>query len=334
MKKNHHFVPQFYLRNFSQSGKNIGMYIFDAQKHVLNASIRGVAYREYLYGRDEEIENGLADNEGEWAEIINRIILTYDLKLNEEEYIMLLLFICMSDARTLKMADIYNKHLNNIANAATKLKPLDKKFGGRINYSVPNLLAMQVAAETVNILSDLQFILLINESNTGFVTSDNPVVKYNQMFRSRNYYSDYGIGQMGIQLFVPLSPRICLCLFDDVMYIPKQMDKVVITSSSQITELNKLFMLNAYKSIFFHPDQERSYIQSLIKKKVASKQSIEYPVFGDGLLIPLQYSGVRENIKLPFFEINPDLRNMYLPLHMAGPLRPTAKVDIYGNDIR
>ena len=66
-----------------------------------------------------------------------------------------------------------------------------------------------------------QFIILStfsNESGLGFITSDVPVVKYNQWFLERGYRHPFGFGHMGCQCFVPLSAKICFCLFDDIVY--------------------------------------------------------------------------------------------------------------------
>ena len=42
--KNHHFVPQFYLRNFGNGG-SIGLYNFSRAVHMPTASIKGQCQR-------------------------------------------------------------------------------------------------------------------------------------------------------------------------------------------------------------------------------------------------------------------------------------------------
>lgn len=330
-KKNQHYVPQFYLRNFSNDRKSIGMFLLDEQKFISHASIRKTAYREYLYGEDGTIENGLANNEGEWSKIIDKIVETEKISLDEEDYITLLLFLTLTEARTSQTADYNNAQISTSANLLFKMKEgKDRDLG--VHYNIPNLISLQTAAKLTPILTDLNLLLIINESNRGFITSDNPVVRYNQYFMFRNYYKNYGLGQIGLQLLVPLSPKICLCVYDDIMYTPITNDIVTIRSGSQINELNKLFLLNAYERIFFSNVQKESYIKS-ISRYSKGKKSFDIPVLGAGnhYIIPFSHESVKEKIKLDFFKINPDLATIPLPLHMAGPMRPKAEEFIEWN---
>ena len=324
-KKNQHYVPQFYLRNFSNDKKSIGMFLIDEQKQIPYVSIKKTAYREHLYGEDGTLENGLANNEGEWSRIIGKIVDTEKIDLNEEEYIMLLLFLTLTEARTSKMADYNNAHLSTLINLTFKMKKgRDEDLGA--HYNIPNLMAMQAAAKMTPILTDLNLLLIINKSNRGFITSDNPVVRYNQYFIFRNYYRNYGLGQMGIQLFVPLNQKICLCVYDDIMYTPISDNIITICSGSQINELNKLFLYNAYERIYFNNAQKESYIRSLSRYKKESKV-FDIPILGarNNYVVPYSYDSVYEKIKLDFFKINPNLMTIPLPLHMAGIMRPKAE---------
>ena len=62
---------------------------------------------------------------------------------------------------------------------------------------------------------------------------------------------------MGIQIFFSLSPELCICVFDRIMYKPEADGIIAIKSGSQINELNKLFLLNAYQTVFFN-NREKS----------------------------------------------------------------------------
>lgn len=324
-KKNHHYVPQFYLRKFSNDGRSIGIYLLDKKKYIPCASIKKTAYREHLYGEDNSIENRLANDESEWSKIINKIIDSENLDLDQEEYIMLLLFITMSEARTSQTADYNNAEISTLSKLILKMKNIPSG-NVDIHFNTPNLVSLKSAIEITPILSDLNVLLIINESNRDFITTDNPVVRYNQFFMFRNYDRNYGLGQMGIQLFVPLNPRICLCLYDGVMYTPKTKHIIKINSGSQINELNKLFILNAYEYIFFRNNQKESYIKS-ISRYSNGKKVFDIPVLGakNSYVIPMVHESVKERIKLNFFDISPELANMPLPSHMAGPIRPIAE---------
>lgn len=48
MKEFNHFVPQFYLKNFSNNKKGIGMFLIDRRKFIANASIKEVGGEESI----------------------------------------------------------------------------------------------------------------------------------------------------------------------------------------------------------------------------------------------------------------------------------------------
>jgi len=57
-KRNQHFVPQFFLRNFGTE-KFISSYLIQGKRFINNVSIRGQCQKSYLYGREPDIENAL-----------------------------------------------------------------------------------------------------------------------------------------------------------------------------------------------------------------------------------------------------------------------------------
>lgn len=324
-KNNHHFVPQFYLKKYSNNKKSVGMYLLNNQKYVEHASIKEIAYRKHLYGKDDDIENALAHDEGLWNGIIDRIIRTRKADLSQEDYLLLLMFITVTEARTAQTADYNNQEINVLYDLIYKMKTGKNKTLD-VEFKIPNLLPLEIALKIYPILFDLDIVLLLNTSNRGFITSDNPVARYNQYFMFRHYYRNYGLGHMGIQIFFPLSPELCICVFDRIMYKPEVEGIITIKSGSQINELNKLFLLNAYQTIFFNNREKQSYIKSLIKHR-KPKETFDFPVLGGGdrYLIQSSHPSVHEIIKLSFFSINPDLVSATLPAHAGGPLRPYAE---------
>ena len=105
-KKNQHYVPKFYLRNFSNNGKNVGLFMPEKNIYRNNASIKSVAYSPFLYGEDGIVEDLLSKIESRWASVIRKIINNKFDSFNQEEYILLYSFIVISKSRTKKEADI------------------------------------------------------------------------------------------------------------------------------------------------------------------------------------------------------------------------------------
>jgi len=74
-KTNHHFVPQFYLRNFSENGGSICLVNIEKMIEVEQASIKNQCYRRKFYGSDNKLEDAFAQFEDEVVPLIRG--LTY-----------------------------------------------------------------------------------------------------------------------------------------------------------------------------------------------------------------------------------------------------------------
>ena len=75
-KRRQHYVPKFYLRNFSENNKSVGIYLFKKNKIIEHGSINDNLWAEYFYGEDAVIENKLAEHDGRWNDTISSIINT------------------------------------------------------------------------------------------------------------------------------------------------------------------------------------------------------------------------------------------------------------------
>lgn len=334
----HHYVPQFYLRNFSSNKKSIGLYLIKQEKYVKDASIKKQACKDYLYGKDEKLENFLMIIESNCSKIIGEIIKTQKLPTKQsEDYCYLLLFMLLSEARTLERADASNEFIDVLAKT---MLTLDRKIGISkdfiekisIKMTIPNLFPILASMENCLILSDLYSTLLINNTDRQFLTSDNPLIRYNQMYVQRNYaLRGYGLVNIGIQLFFPISPRLRICLYDGEVYdaITRKDGNIEINKGKQLDEINKLIYLNAYEYIFFNNKVKKSYINRIVEnnKSIKPRKYSEVKVSGTGneRLIAYSLRKVTEKINLGFFKIRDKYLNMPLPPHMASPIRPYAQ---------
>lgn len=342
-KVSNHYVPQFYLRNFSADKKNVGLYVIKHKKYVQKVSIRRTACKDYLYGEDGKIEDMFMHIERQAARIIRGICESQSIpNKNSEDYHTLLIFILLCEARNIKAADSFNNLINVQMKTILKMKmdhgqlpDISPEFleDAKISADIPNLLSIQTTANIYPILLDLKTCLIVNKTDRNFLTSDNPLVRYNLMYIKRGYrLRGYGFGNMGIQLFFPITPRLCICVFDDILYKLEgivEKDNIIITKGKYVDELNKLFYLNSYESIFFNDKSSESYIKRIVESNVHSNSEIEKEttVLGspDNKLIIHSKRKVDEKIILAMFNINRNFVNMPLPSHMAGPFRPYAQ---------
>ncbi len=231
-KTYNHYVPQFYLRNFS-GNNSIGVYNFDRKRFVDEDSISSVAGQDFLYGKDNDLEDWFRNLESKWAPIIKSMLVSETLPVDSTEYTYLLMFVYLSDVRTAEKADDYKKstleeakRIVTMISAQDDIDLTDDDMEGLdVKIDRPNLSYIQGMPDMIKIIADLCPLIIVNESEIGFLTSDNPVAKYNKWFMERNYQHPYGFGHIGFQCFVPLSPRICFCLYDDTVYKNQFSDK-------------------------------------------------------------------------------------------------------------
>lgn len=339
-KVSHHYVPQFYLRNFSENYKSVGMFINRHKSYVRQASIKKQACKDYLYGKEQTIEDTLMDIEYKVSIIIKRIINSYELPQKEtEDYYFLMMYILLQEARVQRQAESMNNFTNQMAKVVARMY----KEHGRldvedevinemnITMDIPNLTFMQAAVKTYPIMLDLKVSLILIKNDRMFITSDNPVVRYNYMYVVRNYrLRGYGLGNMGIQVFFPISPKCCIYIYDHIMYDTKisEQNTIELTKGKHVDELNKLFYLNSYEFLFFNENIKETYIKRIVSQNSHSNNvNEEVNMLGStsNKLINYQQRTVRDKINMPFLRINSKFINMPLPNHMAGPIRPYAE---------
>jgi hypothetical protein len=130
----------------------------------------------------------------------------------------------------------------------------------------PARLILKMAAENYPMLLDLDLRLLLNSTKEGFVTSDNPVVLYNQFMSFRKSVPSSGYASKGLQIFFPLDDKRMLCLFDGDVYRAsgKTGDTLSITDVRDIYELNLVQACSASNVLYFH-DKDQN-IDALYRK--------------------------------------------------------------------
>jgi len=306
-KENQHYVPQFYLKKFSDNDKCVPGYELNSKKYIPDISINKTAKESYYYGIDGTIENWFMELEGAWATIIGNIIDTKelpDLPVKVDDYFMLLLFLVLSDVRTLKMGKTVNEIRKKSFEHVSQFTEIDNEYFSRLDFNKhPNLFMFATMEDNFNDLAKLHPLLLLNDTNCDFCTSDNPCIKYNQFFASKEL-GYYGLKHGGIQIFIPLSPKICLCLYDDFAYdVPTKDNKerVEIKNPEQIIELNKLIVRNANRMIYFRNETNINCIHDIVSahKRTDFKHFIssKIPVFG------IQMESINDHYKLDLFSV-------------------------------
>lgn len=332
-KTYNHYVPQFYLKNFS-GNNSIGLYNFDRKKFVDEAAIRKNGGRDFLYGKDNDLEDWFLNLEGKWARIINDILVYEKVPTDSTDYTYLLMFVYLSDVRVTEKADEFKRNKLKESKSIARILAAQNKISLSevdienldIIIDRPNLSYIQGMKNLIPIISELCPMIIINESKMGFITSDVPLAKYNQWFIERDYKHPYGFGHMGFQCFIPLSPKICFCLYDDKVYKNEYSNKgrIRIYSESVAEQLNILLIQNSYKEIYYQINT-RTWLEKNIGIKSENKS--EEWIMGNpqqGYLQKISNRSVYDIIKLPMFKTNQFFKTAPLPYNEAGPIRKEA----------
>lgn len=254
--KKHHYVPRFYLKRFSSNGKSINLYNIKSSKTILEGNLKNQCYQNYFYGENQVLEHALADAEGQAAKLLTLIDQYGSLPpFLSATHGVLVLHVLMQYARTAYSAEaideMYDQVMKHLVGPKAEAEGIDlTKVTIGIKDSASYSLRMSV--QFYPLLFDLKYKLLVNRTNEEFITSDNPVVFYNQFFYFRQFGSNTGLACKGLQIFFPIDHQKLVLLYDDSIYgVGANQDGVVeITNKKDIYALNMLQMCSARENIY------------------------------------------------------------------------------------
>lgn len=272
--KSQHYVPQFYLKYFSlcNDKKSIGLFNLDSQLYVLGASIKHQSCKDYFYGSDGVIESSFASFETRSEEVLSGMIKNDNHpSYRTKEHDVILAFTFLLHVRTVESAETQNEMLDRFVKQIVSKDPKIKDHldSFRAVYKNPTAAALQAEASWHPILMDLAYKIILNRTDRPFITSDHPVVLYNQFFEPRKAtVSNTGLASKGLQVFFPMSPNHLLLFYDKDLYRVHGIfhRPVPLTSSTDVDRINGLQVLNAASNLYFNREVLESYIRGLVEQ--------------------------------------------------------------------
>lgn len=273
-KKKHHYVPRFYLKRFSSDpeGKIIGLYNHKSNVFIQEAPLKHQACQKFLYGEDDEIENALAKMESNVARMFyywTEEMALYPPPIESNGFKLLKRFILYQAFRTPKSGNNLMQSLNDGMRIIVKefMPDLWQKIeGGKLVHESPVLLSLLNSMEHENLLSYLDCKFIVNLSELPLITSDAPVIFYNQLMEAAgNYIGATALVAKGLQIFYPIHPRLIVCLYDSNVYDLGNGCKncCSIESIDEIHQLNGLQFINSESQLFFDDIISEDYINTL-----------------------------------------------------------------------
>ncbi|GAB2545059.1 DUF4238 domain-containing protein [Rhodanobacter koreensis] len=260
--KNHHFVPQFYLRNFSANKKQIKLYNFSGDRFVTEASVSGQCYRRKLHAFEPGLEKRLGDMETMASIVIRSVMDEQALPTpHTQEWLDLLIFLIFQKARTtrsIKSVDTMNKFLREQVEQGSEEEPEGFIKELMEDQTPPLKIIFNTLPQMALVATDLQMHLLINDTAEQFITCDDPVVFHNMYCEGITYRGVLGWDCRGLQAFFPLSPKHLLMLYDADTYRVTGDQGLRHTSTLKdvrdVRCFNTFQALNAYENLYFIDD--------------------------------------------------------------------------------
>ena len=270
-KENQHYVPKFYLRKFSfqENNKQIGLLNLNSEFYFPTANIKNQASKSYFYGRDLAMENALGILESMYSNIINSICQKEKLpKKTAFDFYLLIQFIVLTGLRNPVASETTNESfhkfrslLKSRAKGSVDFKDLRLTQDDLKYYIFGNLTMI------TEICMELEYKIIKNRSSIPFITSDNPLIKYNQFLEKRKFGgSATGYASLGLQIVVPLSPLLAIIGYDRTIYkIGFNKQFLINTSLRQDIEgINLLQFSNCYKNVYFNQLTPKQYLFDLL----------------------------------------------------------------------
>jgi hypothetical protein len=280
-KKNQHYIPKFYLRNFSfeANQKQIGVFNITNQIFIQRAKLKTQGSKNFFYGEDGKIEDSLSIIEGKLATAIKKIIHSEKLpqKLSSEHF-ELMTFLTLTDFRNPVRIQSMTGMFDNMKKRLNELDPNFDTSKVLPDYTHEETVkqSLSFTREIIEITADLDYKLLINNTKTPFLTSDFPIIKYNQFLEQRKWHnSKSGYGVTGLQIFVPITPKHVILFFDSGIYKVgfKKRQTLELNNPKDIDEINVLNFINCFDTIFFNHEVNEQYVRTLFTRSKKFKRA-------------------------------------------------------------
>lgn len=297
--KKQHIIPQHYLRGFSIDRDDPDINPGDKRIYCHNVTkekrhcvaIKNVGYENYFYGKDEQygvnkLDNGdgcdcknLEDTlnrlETQHNDLLNRIIDYKNLSLTSVELCSLYVFLILLKSRTKSARDyaiktsktmyesIGQMYLDKNDHHDLRVEAIPHPIGAHFDL-IQTLLGS--VDKNLHSMIGLSPVLLINDTKTNFITSDNPVVFYNYIAPNYSRYKiTTALACSGFMIFCPITDKLLILLYDTDLYQAHKHTQttIIVKEKSDIDSINKLQVLKCSDEIYCYDESEIDYIKKL-----------------------------------------------------------------------
>jgi hypothetical protein len=268
--KAQHYVPQFYLRGFTDNEK---IFCYDKlNDRVFETNTKSIAQQSNFYEiassdqhtiPDNLIEKALSRMEAVWAPMVVNLIQSADAgKITCRQLLEFSPFVAMQWMRTNSYREMayetITKYGQEMVNDIVKLNfpGQDCKLRFSLKKSCVNTLQAQhifdsnLVEKMADELDRHIWVVGINNTENPFYTSDNPVVRRgNRMIGTR---LGVGINDHGIEFMFPLDNRHILLIMEKNHFVEWKIhdNKSVLLTPEQIMDYNGLQVKRSHQRVY------------------------------------------------------------------------------------
>jgi len=228
---------------------------------VIDGGLKNQCYRDYFYGKDLQAEKALSLVEGQMSRILSEVQSGCALPSRKsEDRLTFLIHVLMQHTRTAYSIDAHDEQTDKLMKylMAPKMQEMNLSPEQIANIKITQedsaRFVLGMAIPHYPLLIDLEWKLLRATGTHEFITSDNPVVYYNQFFSFRKLGSNTGLASKGLQIFFPVSPKHLVLLYDGKVYGvgSRKCDVVDVSDARDIEQLNRLQFVSALENVYFY----------------------------------------------------------------------------------
>lgn len=320
--KKQHFVPRWYLRNFSlnydATKKDGHIWVYKVKKrNIYRSCISLTAQKRYFYDKDGDFESYLNGIESQTAVIIKKILDNKNIKgFSKESCDVINKLLLLQSSRTEASKNIAIAFHDGFSSERHPL--LDVHKNSAEYYELFFKYSIKITSCDTEVISDLKPYLLLNCTKVPFVTSDYPVVFNNYFYLDRGVH---GFVNPGLQIYLPLNSQICFLLIHEDMYEiqANKWRNIEITKESDVDFINSLQIINCYKYIYAlqncveHANRAQNTANQIMNYFEQNRMKRKYDDLKERIYsIPLSFINAKANIDFSRFDPQNPKRNKEL----------------------
>ena len=291
-KKNQHFVPKFYLKQFSNDNGMLNIFLLKSNELVKCVPYSNQCQIDYYYGKDTLWEDKLGDLESDSAPIFRRMVEDELYYPSELEISILRRFVIYQRSRTTAFNELADEQRLQTAAEGIKIS-LEHKgipYTDEILHDVIKARLdadsdiihsnLEIARDVGDKIDDLSFVIINCSEN--LVASDNPVILVNPFVPS-----NIGYATIGLIILFPIGPKNLGVFYDSKMYPDLCTLKRIICTNENDIELLNAYQFILGKNILFgtidttfqpYTDPSNKYLAE--RKRVLERDATT--IFGEG----------------------------------------------------